>query len=150
MTERNLNGNFIDTLSRQYKYDLKEDCPHPIRYLLKNPRKNRDLYYLVPTKIDEPTFRKSLVKYDIATRGTSIVDWENEHIKIFAHPRYIPGHPRYRPPTEADLAFDAAQLLLPNHQHRFSGSKGQPSSVPDQNQAPVAESSQSQSSQPPQ
>ena len=88
MTSRNLNGNWIDTLSRQYIYDLKEDAPHPIKYHLWNPQKNKDLYYLIPTKISEPQLRRSLVKYHQATKNTSNIEWENEHVKVILAPRY--------------------------------------------------------------
>ncbi|KAK4544549.1 hypothetical protein LTR36_004121 [Oleoguttula mirabilis] len=88
MTSRNLNGNWIDTLRRQYVYDLNDDCAHPITYLLWNPQKTKDLYYLIPAKIEEQQLRRSLVKYHRATKGTSTVDWENEHVKVYQHPRY--------------------------------------------------------------
>ena len=88
MTSRNLNGNWIDTLSRQYIYDLKEDAPHPIKYLLWNPQKKKDLYYLITEKIEEPHLRRSLVKYHQATKGTLTIEWENEHVKVILPPRY--------------------------------------------------------------
>ncbi|KAH6877971.1 hypothetical protein BKA58DRAFT_86330 [Alternaria rosae] len=88
MTTRNLNGNWIDTLRRQYVYDLKDESPHPIKYLLYNPHKKQDLYFVIPEKIEEPQLRRSLVKYHLSTKGTSVVEWENEHIKVIYHPRY--------------------------------------------------------------
>ena len=88
MTTRNLNGNWIDTLRRQYVYDLKDDCPHPIKYLLWNPQKNKDLYYLIPTEIEEQQLRRSLVNYHQATKGTSVIEWEDENVKVLLHPRY--------------------------------------------------------------
>lgn len=88
MTTRNLNGNWIDTLRRQYVYDLKDESPHPIKYLLYNPHKKQDLYFVIPDKIEEPQLRRSLVKYHLSTKGTSVVEWENEHIKVIYHPRY--------------------------------------------------------------
>ncbi|KAI4605740.1 hypothetical protein J4E80_010523 [Alternaria sp. BMP 0032] len=88
MTTRNLNGNWIDTLRRQYVYDLKDDSPHPIKYLLYNPHKKQDLYFVIPNKIEEPQLRRSLVKYHLSTKGTSVVEWENEHIQVIYHPRY--------------------------------------------------------------
>ena len=114
MTSRNLNGNWIDTLSRQYVYDLKEDAPHPIQYHLWNPQKKKDLYYLIPNKIEEPKFRRSLVKYHQATKGTSNIEWENEYVKVILAPRYKENpatssdpesvHPTAdEPPTEGSL-----------------------------------------------
>jgi hypothetical protein len=88
MTNRNLNGNWIDTPSRQYIYDLKEDAPHPIKYLLWNPQKKKDLYYLITHKIEEPHLRRSLVKYHQAIKGTVNIEWENEHVKVILPPRY--------------------------------------------------------------
>ncbi|KAI4629667.1 uncharacterized protein J4E87_002853 [Alternaria ethzedia] len=75
MTTRNLNGNWIDTLRRQYVYDLKDDSPHPIKYLLYNPHKKQDLYFVIPNKIEEPQLRRSLVKYHLSTKGTSVVEF---------------------------------------------------------------------------
>ncbi|KAI4929583.1 uncharacterized protein J4E92_005248 [Alternaria infectoria] len=69
MTTRNLNGNWIDTLRRQYVYDLKDDSPHPIKYLLYNPHKKQDLYFVIPNKIEEPQLRRSLVKYHLSTKA---------------------------------------------------------------------------------
>lgn len=88
MTTRNLNGNWIDTLRRQYAQDLQDDCPHPIKYLLWNPQKQRDLYYLIPKKIEEQQLRRALVKYHQATKGTPTVEWESEYVKVSLHPRY--------------------------------------------------------------
>ena len=88
MTTRNLNGNWIDTLRRQYVYDLKDESPHPIKYLLYNPHKKQDLYFVITNKIEEPQLRRSLVKYHLSTKGTSVVEWENEHIQVIYHPRY--------------------------------------------------------------
>ncbi|KAG4421072.1 hypothetical protein IFR04_005835 [Cadophora malorum] len=78
MTNRNLNGNWIDTLSRQYTYDLLDNSPHPIIYHLYNPQKQKDLYYLIPTKIEEPQLRRSLVQYHQQTKNTDTLTWENE------------------------------------------------------------------------
>ncbi|KAK5118740.1 hypothetical protein LTR85_007946 [Meristemomyces frigidus] len=88
MTTRNFNGNRIDTLRRQYAHDLKDDCPHPVKYLLWNPQKQRELYYLIPERTEEQQLRRSLVQYHKATKGTSTVDWENEYVKVYLHPRY--------------------------------------------------------------
>ncbi|KAF1979956.1 hypothetical protein BU23DRAFT_549122 [Bimuria novae-zelandiae CBS 107.79] len=88
MTSRNLNGNWVDTLSLQYSYDLKDNSPHPIKYLLWNPQKKKDLYYLIPNKIEVQELRRSLVKYHQATKGASDIEWQNEHVKVILHPRY--------------------------------------------------------------
>jgi len=88
MTNRNLNGNWIDTLSRQYTYDLLDNSPHPIIYHLYNPQKQKDLYYLIPTKIEEPQLRRSLVQYHQQTKNTDTLTWENEFVKVYPHPRY--------------------------------------------------------------
>jgi hypothetical protein len=117
MTSRNLNGNWIDTLRRQYIYDLKDNAPHPVKYLLWNPQKSKDLYYLISKPIEEPQLRRSLVKYHQATKGTSNVEWENEHVKVILHPRYTQesteaAHPDNRQdeqPTEGTLAPEEQQ-----------------------------------------
>jgi hypothetical protein len=100
MTTRNLNGNWIDTLTRQYTQDLKDNSPHPIKYLLFNPQKKKDLYYLILTKIEEQQLRRSLVKYYQATKDTSTFDWKNEFVKVYLHPRYQQTQPTTIPNPE--------------------------------------------------
>lgn len=100
MTTRNLNGNWIDTLARQYIQDLKDNSLHPVKYLLFNPKRNKDLYYLIQTKIEEQQLRRSLVKYYQATKDTSTFDWENEFVKVYLHPRYQQTQPTTTPNPE--------------------------------------------------
>ena len=86
MTFHNLKGNWIDRLSRQYTQDLLDKSPHPIKYLLWNPTKAHDIFYLIPSEIDPSILRKLLVKYYLATKGTPILEWGNHYIKVWPHP----------------------------------------------------------------
>lgn len=85
MTFHNLNGNWIDTLTRQYKYDLQEGNAHPIKYLLFNQARQRNIFYYIPRPIDVGDFRKSLVKYGLLTKNTSTFEWEDQHIQVWPH-----------------------------------------------------------------
>ena len=118
MTTCDLNGNWIDTLRRQYVYDLKEDHHHPIEYLLWISQKNKDLYYVTPNAIDEQQLRRSFVKYHKATKGNSVIKWENEYVQVTLHPRYRQeaDHSEHQP---VSIAFGDDEPPAPDiEQHR--------------------------------
>jgi hypothetical protein len=89
MTSRNLNTTWRDILFKQYKEDYDADVPFPVRYLLHNDQWKKDLWYEIPREIDPDTFRKSILAFHRATRGTESPEYEGE--SIIVRPRVPPA-----------------------------------------------------------
>ena len=84
MTSRNLNKTWRDVLIQQYRQDLADNAPFPIRYLINVPERRRDLWWEIHEKIEPATFQQSIFAWYFATRGTDTLAYEDQHVKVTA------------------------------------------------------------------
>ncbi|KAL3427323.1 hypothetical protein PVAG01_00832 [Phlyctema vagabunda] len=90
MTSRNLNTTWRDIIFKQYREDHEADVAFPVRYLLHNPQWKKDLWYEIPKKIDPDTFRRSIIAFHRATRGTESPNYQDDNITV--RPRQPHAH----------------------------------------------------------